>query len=268
MSVSPQSKTSELNGRLWGARARDWANLQEPIARPFYEAVLDRTHVQVGARCLDVGCGAGLAAQLAAQRGARVAGIDASAALLEIARERVPAGDFRRGDLEALPFEDATFDIVTGFNSFQFAGNPIAALSQARRVAKTGGTIAIVTWGNPEGMEAAAVVASLRPLLPTPPPGAPGPFALSDESALRAFASDAGLEPIEIFDVPTPFAYPNEATALRALGSSGVAERARENTSDQAVTEAHAAAIAPFRRPDGSYRIMASFRCLLAKPSR
>jgi hypothetical protein len=109
-------------------------------------------------------------------------------------------------------------------------------------------------------------MAALRPLLPPPPPGAPGPFALSNESALRQFAADAGLKPVEVFDVDSPFVYVDEATATRGLNSAGVAVRAMENSSEQAVTEAHAKAIAPSRQPDGSYRIKATFRCLLAQP--
>ena len=61
-------------------------------------------------------------------RGSRVGGIDAAGALLSIARERTPGGDFRQGELEALPFADAGFDLVTGFNAFQFAGEPAQAL--------------------------------------------------------------------------------------------------------------------------------------------
>jgi hypothetical protein len=101
--------------------------------------------------------------------------------------------------------------------------------------------------------------------MPPPPPGAPGPFALSDEAALRGFASGAGLKPGEVFDVDTPFIYRDRATALQGLNSSGVAARAMEHSSEQAVTQAHADAIAPFRQTDGSYRIKASFRGLIAR---
>ncbi len=259
-------RTAETNARLWGARARDWADYQEVIVRRVYETVLERTRVGSHTRYLDIGCGAGLAAEIADSRGASVSGIDATEPLLAIARSRVPRGEFRTGDLEALPFEDRAFDVVTGFNSFQFAGNPAVALREARRVAKASGVIAIVTWGEPEGMEAAAVVGALRPLMPPPPPGAPGPFALSKEAALRSFASDAGLSPGEIFDIECPFIYRDEASALRGLNSSGVATRAMESSSERAVTEAHAKAIAPYRQADGSYRIRAVFRCLLAGP--
>lgn len=87
----PQS--SAVNGRLWGARARDWADIQEGMARPAYVAVLERTDVGPHTRYLDVGCGSGMAAQLAAARGARVSGIDAAEALLIIARSRVLGSD-------------------------------------------------------------------------------------------------------------------------------------------------------------------------------
>jgi SAM-dependent methyltransferase len=257
--------TSLVNGRFWGSAATDWADIQERVCLPVYTAAFD--HVSIGATTnyADLGCGAGMAAQLAAERGAQVSGLDAAVNLLAIARSRVPTGDFHVGELEHLPFADASFDLVTGFNSFQYAANPSAALAEARRVAKAGAKVVIVTWGKPEGMEAASLLAALRPLLPPPPPGAPGPFALSDESALRTFATAVALEPIALFDVDSPFRYVDLSTALRGLRSSGVAARATENSSVEAVDEAHARALAPFQQPDGSYKIGAKFRCLVAR---
>jgi SAM-dependent methyltransferase len=259
--------TSEVNGRLWGARARDWADVQEGQCAAAFRAVLDHAGVGVGTRHLDVGCGAGMAAALSSARGAAVAGVDAAAALLEIARERTPAGDFRHGDIEALPFAEDAFDLVTGFNAFQYAGNPAQALREAGRVTRPGGMIVVMTWGEPGGMEAASLVGALRPLLPAPPPGAPGPFALSDETALRAFAVAGGLLPGTVFDVETHWSYPDEATALRGLGAAGVAVRAVAHSGEEAFIAAHRAALAPFRQPDGSFRIGARFRCLVATPS-
>jgi len=266
MSESPKPRTTKVHGRLWGARARDWAEFQEGKVRIMYETVLARAGLKPGMAYLDVGCGSGLAAQIAAQKNARVSGIDAAEELLAIARERTPKGDFRAGDLEELPYADKSFDVVTGFNSFQFAGNPAAALGEARRVAKPGGIVAIVTWGKPEGMEAASIITSLKELMPPPPPGAPGPFALSDEAALRGFAASGGLKPGEVFDIPCVLDYPDLAVALRGLNSSGIAARAMENSSEQAVSAAHTKALAPFRHKDGSYKVKAMFRCLLARP--
>ena len=121
-----------------------------------------------------------------------------------------------------------------------------------------------MTWGAPDGMEAAALVVALKPLLPPPPPGAPGPFALSDDVALRSFAESAGLRPLRVTEVPCHWQYPNLETALRGLGSSGVAVRAAEHSSEKAVNDAHAAALAPFEAKDGSFRIAASFKWLLS----
>lgn len=257
-------KTSPLNGRLWGARARDWADIQEGPFSAAYDAVLEACALGPGSTCCDVGCGAGMAAVRASNRGARVSGLDAAENLLAIARSRLPSGDFRLGDLEELPFPDAHFDLVTGFNSLQFAANPVVALHEARRITKPGGRVVVMIWGVPNGMEAASLVAALKPLLPPPPPGAPGPFALSDANALRALAESAGLKPLTVFDVDCQWQYPDLETAQRGLASSGLAIRASEHTSAEAVDAAHAQALAPFRREGGIYRIGASFRWLLA----
>jgi SAM-dependent methyltransferase len=258
--------TSAVNGRLWGAHARDWADVQEGQCLAAFHAVLDHAGIGPGLRHLDVGCGAGMAAALSAARGAEVAGIDAAEAMLAIARERTPGGDFRQGDIEALPWDDGSFDLVTGFNAFQFAGDPARALREAGRVTRPGGEIVIMVWGEPAGMEAASLITALRPLLPAPPPGAPGPFALSDGTALRALAVAAGLTPGAMFDVDALWTYPDEATALRGLGSAGIAVRAAELAGERAVAEAYRAALAPFRQTDGSFRIGARFRCLAARP--
>ena len=257
--------TSAVNGKLWGSAAADWAEVQEITCLPVYRAVFDHVGLEAGAKYLDVGCGAGLAAQTAAERGAVVSGVDAAEKLLEIARARVMDGDFHTGELEQLPFVDGTFDVVTGFNSFQYAARPGVALGEAKRVTRPGGTVVVMTWGEPEGMEAASLVGALRPLLPPPPAGAPGPFALSNEAALRAFAEAAGLTPVEIFDVESPWVYPNLETAMRGLRSSGVAARAIEHSSVEAVDAAQEKALEPFRREDGRYVVGARFRCLVTR---
>jgi SAM-dependent methyltransferase len=267
MSLDVKPRTSEAHGRLWGVRARDWADYQEGTVRPVFQAVLERTRVGAATRYLDAGCGSGMAAEMAAARGADVSGVDAAEEMLAIARSRAPNGDFRRGDLEELPFADGTFDVVTGFNSLQYAGNPVAALREVGRVTKPGGSVVVMTFGNPEGMEVVALLTALKSLLPPPPPGTPGPFALSDETLLRRFATDAALEPVEVFDVDSPWVYADESAALRGLTSTGNAVRALEQLDEKAVIQAYLAALAPFRQSDGSYRAGASFRCLLARRS-
>jgi SAM-dependent methyltransferase len=260
--MSAKILTSAVNGPLWGARARDWADLQEGSARPAFEAVLART-TSAGTRLLDVGCGSGMLAQMAAARGAVVAGVDAAEPLLAVARSRTPAGDFRTGDLQALPFGDGAFDVVVGVNAFQYAAEPAAAVAEAARATRRGGVVAVVVWGDPETMQMAAVIRALGPLLPPPPPGAGGPFALSGKDALLALGEAAGLEVISVFDIAGVAEYADLETAVRGLDSSGVAERARGVAGDAAVSAAHRAALEPFVRADGAVRVTTAFRCLL-----
>ena len=265
MSMEKKQQTAETNGRLWGTRAHDWANIQEGTMLPVYQAVYDHIGLTAGATHLDAGCGAGMASQVASERGACVSGLDAAESLLAIARTRVPDGEFHLGELEKLPFPDDSFDLVTGFNSFQYAGNPGVALAEAKRVARQGANVAIITWGEPEGMGVVSLIAAIKPLLPVPPPGAQGPFALSDETALREFATSADLSPVEVFDVDAPWRYPDIETALRGLKSAGVAIRAMEHTSEAAVDSAYTEAIETFHQTDGTYLIDATFRCLVAR---
>lgn len=258
--------TSETNGRLWGAQARDWADIQEGQFAAAYHAVLAHAGVRQGTRHMDAGCGAGMAASLSASLGAQVSGIDAAEGMLAIARERTPSGDFRQGDLEALPFDDDAFDLVTGFNAFQFASDPAKALREAGRVTRPGGMVVVTTFGDPTGMDAATLIMAMRPMLPPAPPGSPGPFALSDVTALRAFAEKAGLAPVTVFDVDSPWYYRDEATALRGFGAAGIATLAKERVGEAAFDTAISAALAPFRQADGSMRLGAKARCLVATP--
>jgi SAM-dependent methyltransferase len=260
MTPTTNTSTSEVNGPLWGARARDWAEVQAGQFATAFHAVLAHIKAGPGTCHLDAGCGASMAGALSASLGATVSGLDASDALLEIARERTPEGDFRQGDLEALPFADDSFNLVTGFNSFQYAGDA----AQAGRVTRPGGRIVIMTWGEPAGMEAAGHIVAIKPLMPPASPGAAGPFALSDETNLRAFAQAGGLTPLEVVDVDTPWQYPDLATALRGIASSGVAAKALAHSGENAFTEAMTGFLTPFRKPDGSISFGARARYLVA----
>jgi 2-polyprenyl-3-methyl-5-hydroxy-6-metoxy-1,4-benzoquinol methylase len=108
--------SAEIQAQMWGARARDWADAGESTSIDMFNTILDKTAVTGKTNLLDIGCGSGMFCQMASTRGAKVSGIDASEQLVNIARERVPLGDFRAGEMEDLPYPDATFDLVTGIN--------------------------------------------------------------------------------------------------------------------------------------------------------
>jgi SAM-dependent methyltransferase len=266
MSTRTELGTAELQGRLWSVNARDWAELQEPHMQPAYTAALDALGVGAGTRLLDVGCGAGRALRLAADRGADVSGLDASPGLLEYARQRVPGATILNGDLQTLPFPDGPFDVVTGFNSFQYAADPVAALREARRVTTSGGRILALVWSPAEMCELAPHLKSLGALMPPPPPGAPGPFALSGRDALEDFFGRAGLELTEVTDVMCTFAYPDTATAIAALSSAGPVVRVAEHAGADAVRADIERFLASHVRPDGTYAIRNPFRYAISAP--
>src|SRR4028119_649825 len=131
--------SATVQGQLWGKHAEDFATYLEQVGLPLFGAVLDAARVTRGTCLLDAGCGAGLLALLASLRGARVTALDASAALLDIVRARVPEADVREGGLEALPFAAASFDAVTAVNSVFYAADMGAATSEPARVARPAG---------------------------------------------------------------------------------------------------------------------------------
>ena len=151
MAKTVTAGSASVQGELWGVRAGDYAEIQEPTFLPLYESVLARPEIAKANSILDVGCGPGLAAQVFSRRIGHVAGADAAAPFIEIARRRVPGGDFRVAEMESLPYADGTFEATTGFNAFQYAASPVNALREARRVVKAGGVIVIAVWGLPEG---------------------------------------------------------------------------------------------------------------------
>jgi SAM-dependent methyltransferase len=257
--------SAHIQGPLWGAAADDWAEHQEPTQAALYEATFDAIGLTNGTRLLDVGCGTGYALQLAAKRGADVAGFDASAGLLEVARRRLPDSDIRQGDVEQLPYGDDTFDAVTAFNSVQYASDPTTALRAIRRVARPGAPVAISTWGDPARCETSAVLGAMRSVMPPPPPGAGGPFALSAPGALEALAEAAGLTAETALDVPTPFVYVDATSALRATLASGPARIAIDHAGVDGVRDAVSAALAPFTAPDGQVRFDNVFRVVVAR---
>jgi SAM-dependent methyltransferase len=255
--------TAAVQGELWGARARGWAE-QELHQRALYEHAVRSLEIGKGTAVLDVGCGSGVFCRFATDAGARVTAIDAAESLVEIAKERVPDGEFHVGDLQFLPFTDDAFDVVTGFNSFQYAADPVAALAEARRVAKPGSPVFVLVWGRPDRNELATILAALRPLLPPAPPDTPGPFALSGEGALEELVTQAGLEPIDDGYIDAPFEYRDQKTLLRATLASGPATVAIRNSGEDAVRDAALEASAPFRTAHGGYRIETEWRYVTA----
>ena len=114
----------------------------------------DLGRVRPGQRVLDVGCGPGaLTVELVARVGATsVSAVDPSESFVAACRERHPGADVRAAPAEALPFADGEFDAALAQLVVHFMRDPVAGLSEMRRVTRRGGTVAACVWDNAEGM--------------------------------------------------------------------------------------------------------------------
>jgi SAM-dependent methyltransferase len=268
------SGSASTQADLWGERAHDWADVMEGWSAwgiPVYRHVLERVTLAEGATVLDVGCGAGRFCRIAADRGARVAGLDATPAFVEIARERVPDGDFRVGEMEELPWPDDSFDLVTGFNSFFIAADMVNALREAGRVARPFAPVATSVFGRPERCDSTTIFGALGGLLPSKPTGDSDPddeagesHPLHEEGALEALATNAGLTPGEAGYLKFAEEYPNLETLLRGMLAAPPWRRAARAVGEEAVREAVTARLGPFADSTGRYRLEEEIRYLIA----
>lgn len=130
----------------WQASAGAWVADQGDLGDWSRQFVLDapmlaRVDRKSFARTLDVGCGEGRFCRILRARGLEVTGIDLTPALIEIARERDPGGDYRVGNAEALEFADASFDLVVSYVALLDIPDISKAISEMARVLKPGGSL-------------------------------------------------------------------------------------------------------------------------------
>lgn len=164
-------------------------------------ALLDAARVKQGSRVLDVCCGAGYAAGLAAQRGASALGVDFAPAQVELASLQYPDVAFEQGDATALPFESQSFDcVINGFGTPHLE-DPDAAIAEAFRVLRPQGRFAFSVWADPAqaigfGLIYAAVAAHGTMNIGLPP--GPNFFLFSDRNESETRLSKAGFIDIDM----------------------------------------------------------------------
>ena len=136
------------------SRGPDWGvgHYENTAAQllPAAQVVVDSAELQAGERVLDLGCGTGNAALLAADHDVTVTGVDPAARLLEVARDRAAAAhkdiSFLSGDAAAIPLDDASVDVVLSVFAIIFAGDPVAAAAEVSRVLTTDGRLVLSSW--------------------------------------------------------------------------------------------------------------------------
>lgn len=214
----------EMVDEGWGRRAVDFSTLFEPANCREYVAVHQRLDVGAGDRMLDVACGSGLAIELAGIRGAICSGIDASSRLVAVARDRSPDADIRVGDMQALPWGDGSFDVVTSFRGIW--GTTPDAIEEARRVLVPGGRLAMTVWGNVGKSPGAWMMAPLSWATPEKVQHQSDMVSLGRPGVGEAFLADRGFDVDERFEVPFVVEVADPETYARALASSGPAYEA------------------------------------------
>ena len=252
------------SGRAWGERAADWAYLVEPYARSVNDAVFDQVQVGPGTRLLDIACGSGYAASVAAARGSEVSGLDASEALIAIARARTPAGDFRIGDMFALPFDDDRFDAATSFNGIWKGCE--AALVEARRVVRPGGLVGFTFWGSPRRLGLLPYFATLLELSPADHIGATIDQGDTGRPGVaEQMIADAGLEFVARGTAKAINELPDLDLTVRALAAAGPSWPALQHAGPDRFAEAMREALRPLYVEGLGVRIVSEFGWIIGK---
>lgn len=164
--------------------------------------------------------------------------------------------------MEQLPFLDQSSDLVTGLNSFQFAGSPVNALRAARRVVRPGGAVAMMVWGPRQDCDmlfkvTPAIVAFLPPSVatPSPPLGQPG--------AIESLMEQAELSPQDGLEFAGDLEFPDLATAATAILAASA--RAIAHAGEMRVCAGIEEALGSLVRTDGKVRLHNRFRLVLGE---
>ncbi|UNO39713.1 methyltransferase domain-containing protein [Streptomyces sp. MST-110588] len=261
-------------------RARDWAEIQERMLVPLYEAVYDRLDVGPGTRLLGLGCGSGLALLIAAARGAEVSGVDSDDERLDLARERLAphtpqetregaphsARLAHGGPERTVAPEEPAFNLVTAFHPVGCVSSVeglTTSLVTAGRLAERGSPVVLGGWGPAERCSTAGVLRVAQRL--ADPLRTTGGWRPSGRDDLEELADRAGLRPDGSGRVACPFGYSDLTSAVRGLLSTGLFDAALEVTDQAQVEKELSEALHPHQRGDGTVWMPNVFRYLVAR---
>ncbi len=213
----------------WQGAARHYDDAFGSLTRQAVDPLLDAAEVRSGARTLDVASGPGYAAAAAVARGARVAALDFSSAMVELARSQNPEMELREGDAEALAFADGSFDaVVMNFGMLHLA-QPERAVAEAFRVLHAGGRYAFTVWAKPEeavgfGIILDAIRKHGNPDVPLPQ--GPPFFRFSDASECDNVLKIAGFRSVDVRKVPQVWRFSASGLLFEAFLAGSVRTQA------------------------------------------
>ncbi|WP_406136380.1 methyltransferase domain-containing protein [Streptomyces sp. NBC_01089] len=260
------------------ARARDWAEIQERMLVPLYDAVYKRLDAGSATRLLGIGCGSGLALLMAAARGASVTGVDTHAERIALARERLlpdspdgpdAAPGARRGrprlvhgsPADASAVTAAPYNLLTAFEPLGgVTGDPdglTPAVEDAVPLLERGSAVVLTGWGPPERCAASAVLRVATRLADA--------VRQPRRDDLEEVAARAGLKLDGSGRVACPFGYADMRSAVRGLLSTGLFDAAIRATDRDQVKKEVAEALHPHLRRDGTVWMPNIFRYVVAR---
>ena len=204
--MSASTVISEATGlkrrlqQIWMAGDYDlFSRYMEGSAREFYE----RLNVAPGSRLLDVGCGSGQLALMAARDGVDVTGVDIAANWVERAQAEGLPARFEQADAESLPFQDGAFDVVVSLIGAMFAPHPDLVAQELLRVCAPGGTVAMANW-TPQGFVGQMFKTVAKFIAPS---GMPSPTLWGDEPTVRERLGK-GVSDLQLVRRSYRFSYP------------------------------------------------------------
>ena len=185
MSDTDDSELKQRHRAMWASG--DYPSMVETWLLPLGPRLVDACGIGPDLRVLDVGAGTGNASIPATERGARVVASDLTPELLDAGRPQAESRGLRlewvQADVENLPFDDESFDVVMSSIGAMFAPHHREAAAELVRVCRPGGTIGLLSW-TPEGI-VGALFRAMAPFAPAPPPGAEPPPLWGSEEHLR-----------------------------------------------------------------------------------
>ena len=245
-----------------------WALFHEQLDRQIAPLGLEALRALApapGEAILDIGCGCGQTSLDLASRvrsAGRVVGVDISAPMLEVARQRPLADlarrpEFREVDAQSGELGRAVYDAAFSRFGLMFFSDPVAAFANIRRALKPHGRLGFVCWRSlQENIWMLAPLNAALPLLPAPAPAdptAPGPFAFADAARVRGILHDAGFESVTIepFDTLIGSGDIEQTLALTfKVGPLGAALRENPQQKDK-VADAVRETLARYATPTG-----------------